>query len=104
MKKTIYLSGPITDMPEGNKPLFDSEAARLRGLGFDVINPWELNPDGSADWLDCMLVDLPAVKRSDAIAFLPGWLFSSGCQVEYITARKYKLLNLGLSHEITEAL
>jgi hypothetical protein len=99
----IYVSGPITDMPEGNKPLFDSESARLRALGYDVVNPWELNPDGSADWLDCMLIDLPAVRECQAIALLPGWVLSNGAQMEYITAKKYKLQILH-ANEITEAL
>lgn len=90
----IYLSGPITDIPQGNRPLFESETARLRALGYDIVNPWELNPAEDADWMDCMLVDLPAVKSCHAIALLPGWIFSNGAQMEYITARKYGLVVL----------
>ena len=97
----LYLSGPITGIPLGNKPLFDSEADRLRALGYTVINPWELNPDGSADWLDCMLIDLPAVKECQGIALLPGWILSNGAQMEYITAKKYKL-HVFNAHELTE--
>lgn len=98
----VYLSGPITDIPQGNRPLFESETARLRALGYDVVNPWELNPAEDADWMDCMLVDLPAVKSCHAIALLPGWIFSNGAQMEYITARKYGLVVLHAADIVEE--
>jgi hypothetical protein len=43
--KKIYLSGPMTGLPDLNFPAFHAEAARLRALGYDVINPAEL-PEG----------------------------------------------------------
>ena len=98
----VYLSGPITDIPHGNRPLFESETARLRSLGYDVVNPWELNPAEDADWMDCMLIDLPAVKSCHAIALLPGWIFSNGAQMEYITARKYGLVVLHAADIVEE--
>lgn len=47
MKKTIYLSGPISD-PETNQPRegwqkeFLEAEARLRAMGFSVINPVDI--------------------------------------------------------------
>lgn len=39
MIKRIYLAGPMTGLPEFNYPAFHAEAARLRGLGYQVENP-----------------------------------------------------------------
>ena len=35
----IYIAGPMSGLPEMNYPAFFAEATRLRGLGYEVINP-----------------------------------------------------------------
>ncbi|MCI4427735.1 MAG: recombinase RecT [Burkholderiales bacterium] len=35
--KRIYISGPMTGLPELNFPAFNAEAARLRALGFEAV-------------------------------------------------------------------
>ena len=47
----IYVAGPMTGHPQLNFPAFHTEAARLRALGYEVVNPAELNADPGADWL-----------------------------------------------------
>ena len=37
----IYLSGPMTGLPEFNYPAFHEAARRWRAIGWDVINPAE---------------------------------------------------------------
>lgn len=92
----LYLAGPMTGIADLNFPLFHAEAARLRSLGYDIINPAELN--GGADelvacakmtpeelavhWLYCMRRDVVAVASCDGIALLPGWERSRGANVE----------------------
>ncbi|MCV4285043.1 DUF4406 domain-containing protein [Pseudomonas capsici] len=83
----IYLSGPMTGLPELNFPLFNAEAARLRGLGFDVVNPAELNPDG-ASWGDCMRKDIVALMSCDTVATLPGGENSKGAQLEVLIGER----------------
>ncbi|MGE5607641.1 MAG: DUF4406 domain-containing protein, partial [Bacillota bacterium] len=39
--KPLYLSGPMSGLPEHNIPAFNAAAARLRRLGFCVVNPAE---------------------------------------------------------------
>lgn len=56
--KRIYISGPMSGMPEHNFPAFNAEAARLRALGYDVVNPAELNPEPEKTWHDCLRTDL----------------------------------------------
>ncbi|WP_156773566.1 DUF4406 domain-containing protein, partial [Paraburkholderia tropica] len=57
----LYLAGPMTGYAELNFPLFRAEAARLRALGFEIVNPAELNADPTAQWLDCMRIDIAAM-------------------------------------------
>ena len=48
--KRVYLSSPMTGLPELNFPAFRVEAARLRALGFEVVNPTGLNPEPNTGW------------------------------------------------------
>ncbi|MCU9949812.1 DUF4406 domain-containing protein [Pseudomonas sp. PDM13] len=77
----IYLAGPMTGLPDENRPAFNAEAARLRKLGYQVENPAELNPPGTPRHI-CMRVDIQALLGCDTIALLPGWIDSSGALLE----------------------
>ncbi|MDR8400094.1 DUF4406 domain-containing protein [Paraburkholderia sp. USG1] len=81
----LYLAGPMTGYPELNFPLFRAEAARLRALGFQIVNPAELNEGNDGDWLACMRVDIAAImtEKCDGIALLPGWEQSRGAPIEH---------------------
>lgn len=84
----IYISGAMTGKPDLNFPLFNREAIRLRSMGYDVINPAELNPDPEASWHDCMKTDLKALLDCDAIALLDGWENSQGAHLELHIAHR----------------
>jgi hypothetical protein len=79
----LYLAGPMTGYPEQNFPLFHAETARLRALGFEIVNPAELNEGSDGDWLACMRVDIVHVVYCDGIALLPGWEQSRGAPIEH---------------------
>lgn len=82
-KKThLYLSGPMTDMPDLNFPLFFNTAARLRCAGYQVTNPAELNMDKGAGWSSCLRADLRALLDCEAICLLPDWQLSKGARLE----------------------
>lgn len=89
----IYLAGPMTGLPEHNHPLFHAEAARLRALGHEVVNPAEEAPDQLMAWIDCMLIDIPVLMKCDAIALLPGWDGSPGARIEHCIAINHGLDN-----------
>lgn len=91
----IYISGPMTGLPELNFPAFHSAASRLRALGHEVVNPAELNPDPAAKWSDCMRTDIKALMDCDAIAMLPGWQDSKGASLEHHIANQ---LGLGVTY------
>jgi hypothetical protein len=80
--KRIYVSGPMTSIPELNFPAFHAAAAMLRAKGHEVVNPAELNPDPNASWADCMRVDIAALVTCTHIALLPNWEKSRGAKLE----------------------
>jgi len=82
----LYLAGPMSDLPDLNFPAFHAEAARLRALGYDVVNPAELNPDQATSWAACMRKDIPALLTCDAVAVLPDHEQSRGARLECLIA------------------
>lgn len=75
-------------MPELNFPAFHAEAARLRSLGFDVVNPAEINPCPGTEWHECMKRDLTELLTCDAIALMDGWQKSAGAHLEMHIAHR----------------
>lgn len=88
----IYIAGPMTGYPELNFPAFHAEAARLRELGYEVVNPAEINVDPSAGWSACMRADIRELVTCDAVATLDGWSKSKGASLEVHIARELGLL------------
>ncbi len=88
MKKTTYIAGPMTGLPDLNFPAFHAEAARLRAEGWEVINPAEINPDKHLSWRACMQTDIAALVFCDAIHVLPGWQGSKGAELELHIAER----------------
>lgn len=78
----IYLSGPMTGLPDYNYPAFNAEAARLRALGYIVENPAENPLPADAPWHMCMRAAIRQMLTCDAVAFLTGWHESRGANVE----------------------
>lgn len=72
-----------------NYPAFNSEAERLRTLGFTVSNPAE-NPEQDS-WEAYMRVALRQMLTCDTIAMLPGWIDSRGANLERNVAQKVGL-------------
>lgn len=85
--RRVYISGPMTGCPVLNHAAFNAEAARLRGMGFDVVNPADLVADEGTAWADYMRADIRLLLTCDAVALLPGWDESRGAQLEVEIAR-----------------
>ena len=47
---TIYISGPMTGMPDENRPAFNEVAQALRAAGWDAFNPAENGLPATATW------------------------------------------------------
>lgn len=97
---TIYLSGPMTGLPDHNYPAFKAAAERLRAQGALVISPHEIpancpgcGQDGIPhDWAAHMKADLAALLTCDVIMLLPGWEQSRGAQLEKTVAAAVNMM------------
>jgi hypothetical protein len=88
----VYLSGPMTGLPDFNRPAFHAAAAALRAQGYVVINPAEVDLGLDATWVDYMRIHLAEIARRVTQVFvLPGWESSRGAQLEVHVARSLEL-------------
>lgn len=84
----VYVSGPMTGLPDLNFPAFRAAADRLRAMGHDVVDPSTLGePDGWC-WEDFLRRDLRHLLDCDAICLLDGWWKSRGARLEQHVAAK----------------
>jgi Domain of unknown function (DUF4406)/Domain of unknown function (DUF6378) len=92
---TVYLAGPMTGVPQFNFPAFFDAEHRLREMGWEVVNPaqmdYDLGFDPDTDKPQTnetyMRRDLPFLAACDAIALLPEWWTSKGAKDELAVAR-----------------
>ena len=100
----LYLSGPMTGLPENNYPAFNAAAAQLRAAGYEVVNPAELGlPDG-LPWISYMRAALAAmVTTADAVATLPGWYTSRGASAEVLLALRLGWESFAVAHWLAAA-
>lgn len=88
---TLYVSGPMSGIPEFNYPAFEEATQQLRAAGYTVVSPHELDGDAGVDLgqpfthedrIAAMKRDAIAVLDADGIAVLPGWANSTGALAE----------------------
>jgi len=84
--KSIYLAGPITGLPRGNRRAFSTAARHLRALGYYVVDPRAQNGGRTIPRDLAMGWDVRSVVTVDALVFLPGWRHSVGARLEYAVA------------------
>lgn len=81
--KRIYISGPITGIPEYNKPAFDSAEKKINEMGLIPISPFRLGVVSKhKSWQDYMREDIKALMDCDAVYLLPGYEKSKGAMEE----------------------
>jgi len=82
MAKRVYISGPMTGIADFNYPAFNAAAAKLRGLGYEVLNPAENTPPLCGTWQGWMRSAIKQMAECDIVATLDGWLASKGAMIE----------------------
>lgn len=90
---TVYLSGPMTGLPDRNFHTFRQATAQLRGRGLAVISPHELASAPSLAWATAMRIDLAGLLRESCagLVLLPGWPASRGARLELTVATELGL-------------
>lgn len=89
----LDLAGPMTGLPENNRPAFRRGADKLRGEGYEVVNPAELDEVVGSDlsWEWYMKRDIELLVNCDGVAVLDGWLNSRGACLEVHIARSLSM-------------
>ncbi len=90
----IYIAGPMTGLPEFNRPAFHNAATRILAQGNVALNPATL-PDGLSQF-EYMDICLAMLRCADAIFLLNNWHLSAGARAEKALAEK---LSLHILHE-----
>lgn len=77
----IYISGPMSGLPENNYPAFLKAQKALFDAGYKfIINPARLGEKDS--WEEYMKRDIQLLCQCDAVALLDGWGDSRGARLE----------------------
>lgn len=94
--KKVYISGPMTGLPDFNYPSFDYKAERLIEMGFIPVNPADnFNRDTTRNRWEYLKQDLKNLLSCDYIIFLPGFERSSGALLEALVAKECNIPVLG---------
>ena len=89
--KRVYIAGKMTGLPDFNYPAFNAEAARLRAMGFDVLNPAENPEPPCGTWAGYMRLAIAQLVQCDTIRMLEGWELSEGANLEHHIAGRLGL-------------
>lgn len=100
---TVYIAGPMAGIHNFNKEAFIHVAEELRGMGWGVVSPQEVDDEGShAPGFDpnrpgqtvtpterawYLKRDFKLLLGCDGIVMLPGWKNSTGAKAELLTAQ-----------------
>jgi hypothetical protein len=87
----VYISGPMTGLPEYNYPAFNAAAAALRAAGYAVENPAENPEPPCKSWQGYMRSAIVQVTRAHALYLLAGWQRSRGARLEVQIALELEL-------------
>ncbi|MCI9887023.1 DUF1937 family protein [Micrococcales bacterium 31B] len=88
-RSTVMISGPMSGLPEFNRPAFHRAAAAVEARGCRALNPAR-QPAG-LEWEEYMRRSLTDVCASDVVVLLPGWEGSPGARLEVEVAQRLQI-------------
>lgn len=98
MNKAIYISGPMTGLPNFNRPAFFKAEKLLKAAGFVVLNP-AVNPDGLS-YAEYIRIDMAMLDACSFIYMLTGHENSKGARIELAYAQSIGYGELYEDHNI----
>ena len=99
----VYISGPMSGLPNYNYPAFYDAAMQLRLRGVDVVSPAEGAVTNDKMWSDYMRRAIKMLCDCYFNVRLPGWQKSKGAQLETQIAKALGIINIDLE-EMLESL
>jgi hypothetical protein len=78
--RKVYLSGPMTGIPDFNFPFFERVESWLKESGALPVSPHRVPTQKT--WEDYLKVDINLLLGCEAIMLLPGWKRSQGALLE----------------------
>lgn len=83
----LYVIGPVSGIPDQNKPAFFEAHKRLTHNGYSVLIPHDF-VSANADWSTAMRRSIETMMKCDGLAMLEGSDKSHGAQLEFTIASK----------------
>lgn len=91
MKKRIYISGPMTNVPNLNLLTFENMASHLRTLGFLPIIPHVNGLPITSSYNAHLVRDIETLLSCDGVVLLQGWNKSRGALIEAFVADQMQI-------------
>lgn len=87
IRGVVYIAGPMTGLPDFNRPAFADRVNVLHAIGYESILSPHILPDGltQAQYMD---ICLAMVRCADTVVMLEGWKNSPGAIIEHDLALK----------------
>ena len=87
-QKTVYIAGPISNIPHGNVVQFREATKTVRNMGHIAKNPHEFCSDipKTSPWETFVRRGLQQLMDCTDIVLLPGWESSDGASLEQMNA------------------
>lgn len=79
--RTIYIAGPISGIPDKNKPSFAAAEERIARHGHKPVNPHKIH--NQTEWAPAMRADMAyMMAHCDSLVLIDGWHRSKGAMTE----------------------
>ena len=84
----VYVSGPMSGLPDFNRTAFHLAWNELHAQGYEAIDPGNIEGGDDWTWSDWMREAIKWLVGCQSIVMLPGWEASKGARLELHIAQE----------------